>query len=342
MGSDQARYLVQNLVLGAGQGRAERSFGRQHLGPGHARLAGNLGDIRGRWTYVELLGKTGPEQSAVAVLCRLGFYRNPAKGLALFDDFKVEELAAAPAIGYDTVDLSENVDGAVAVMSNGPFKMQAPPGFVPLAIFYGTGAVLAAVAIALIFSLPVVAAGARRRAASREAARAPAEEWRGPYRGVEHRRSPRSPGSPRRCQQARPRPPSGKVHIAAVREPLGQRRLSPVRGPAALGLPEEVTIEAALPTGVLRLGTGTVVGVRTRWDAQASCSTAGSPSTSKRAARPRCGCGGAWPSGLPMPTPVPAPTPARATARARASTRDDSPGTPQTGSPAGIGPGCRP
>ncbi len=236
---------------------------------GSTRLAGNLRDTGGRWKYVELLGKTGPEQRAMAVLCRLGFYRNPAKGLALFDDVSIEELSAPPARGYDTVDLSENVEGVAAVTSNAPLKIQTPPGFVPSAVFYWTGAVLAGAALMLALSLPGVAAGARRRAASQTASAAPAGEWEGPYKGIEHRRSPRSAVDVHAVARRRGRGLLAGKFISLRCENLSDNGIFlRCEDPAALRLAEEVTIEAALPTGVLRLGIATVVGVRTRWDAQ--------------------------------------------------------------------------
>lgn len=59
--------------------------------------AGDLRDTGGTWQLVELYGKTGPRQRAIAVAARLGFYDSLATGLALFDDFTVEELPAPPA-----------------------------------------------------------------------------------------------------------------------------------------------------------------------------------------------------------------------------------------------------
>jgi hypothetical protein len=59
--------------------------------------AGDLRDTGGAWQLVELYGKTGPQQQAIAVAARLGFYDSLATGLALFDDFGVEELAGPPA-----------------------------------------------------------------------------------------------------------------------------------------------------------------------------------------------------------------------------------------------------
>jgi hypothetical protein len=59
--------------------------------------AGDLRDTGGTWQLVEMYGKTGAKQHAIAVAARLGFYGSLATGLALFDDFAVEELAGPPA-----------------------------------------------------------------------------------------------------------------------------------------------------------------------------------------------------------------------------------------------------
>jgi len=79
------------------QGVETPSIGANISVLGATVAAGDLRDTGGTWQLVELYGKTGPKQQAVAVLARLGFYGSLATGLALFDDFQVEELARAPA-----------------------------------------------------------------------------------------------------------------------------------------------------------------------------------------------------------------------------------------------------
>lgn len=232
---------------------------------GSTRLAGNLQGTVGRWKYVELLGKTGPRQHAMAVLCRVGFYRNPAKGLALFDDFSVEELPGPPAKGHDTVDFGENTPGVKAVVGAAPFVVQAPPGFVPSSLLYGAGVVLAAVAVAFAASLPLVAARARRSALSQ--APKPPSKWKGPYKGIEHRLCPRSSVSAQVVARRR-----GRGRAAGRFVSLRCANVSDTGiflrcpEPSALALGEAVFIEAAAASRVLRLGTATVVGVRGRWD----------------------------------------------------------------------------
>ena len=79
------------------QGIETPSIGANISVLGATVAAGDLRDTGGKWQLVELYGKTGPQQQAIAVLARLGFYGSLATGLALFDDFTVEELAKPPA-----------------------------------------------------------------------------------------------------------------------------------------------------------------------------------------------------------------------------------------------------
>ncbi len=79
------------------QGVETPSIGANISVLGATIAAGDLRDTGGKWQLVELYGKTGPQQQAIAVLARLGFYGSLATGLALFDDFAVEELAKPPA-----------------------------------------------------------------------------------------------------------------------------------------------------------------------------------------------------------------------------------------------------
>ncbi|MCX7031720.1 MAG: hypothetical protein NTU62_16580 [Spirochaetes bacterium] len=59
---------------------------------GATAAAGDLRDTGSSWQLLELYGKTGPKQQAIAVAARLGFHGSLATGLALFDDSSVEEL----------------------------------------------------------------------------------------------------------------------------------------------------------------------------------------------------------------------------------------------------------
>jgi hypothetical protein len=79
------------------QGIQAPSIGANISVLGATVAAGNVLDTAGTWQLVELYGKTGPRQQAIAVLARLGFYGSLATGLALFDDFTVEELSEPPA-----------------------------------------------------------------------------------------------------------------------------------------------------------------------------------------------------------------------------------------------------
>jgi len=65
-------------------------------------ILGNIGSSRdlkntnGKWNYVELVGKTGPEQNVLPVTVRLGFYGNLSTGRAYFDDVWITPLSQAP------------------------------------------------------------------------------------------------------------------------------------------------------------------------------------------------------------------------------------------------------
>ena len=58
--------------------------------------AGDLTDTGGRWVPVELYGRTASGQQALGVLMRVGFYGSLARGVALFDDVRLEELPGPP------------------------------------------------------------------------------------------------------------------------------------------------------------------------------------------------------------------------------------------------------
>ena len=153
-----------------------RDIATEHVGAnisvlGSTRLAGDLRDTGGQWKYVELLGKTGPRQYSVAVLCRIGFYKSPAKGLALFDDFSFEELPGPPSGRYDTVDLGSNTGRRGRGSRHRRFAIEAPPGFVPLEILLASSAAFASLAVvlgrALATGLAIVARKRKRVAGGR-------------------------------------------------------------------------------------------------------------------------------------------------------------------------------
>lgn len=70
---------------------------------GITSAAGNLTDTAGEWVPVELYGRTGPSQSSLGVVVRVGFYGSLARGLALFDDVSLEELPGPPPIPSDKI-----------------------------------------------------------------------------------------------------------------------------------------------------------------------------------------------------------------------------------------------
>ncbi len=95
---------------------------------GSTSAAGDLRDTGNRWVYVELYGRTGPQQESLGVLVRLGFYGSLAKGIALFDDVRLEEVSAAGAAGK-VIDFGENKeDDIFRVMRATPEEaLQKPP-----------------------------------------------------------------------------------------------------------------------------------------------------------------------------------------------------------------------
>ncbi len=50
----------------------------------------------GEWTYMELYGLTGPEQTSLTVMVRLGFYGSTVTGTAMFDDISLEKTDTVP------------------------------------------------------------------------------------------------------------------------------------------------------------------------------------------------------------------------------------------------------
>lgn len=56
-----------------------------------------LYDTQGEWVPVELYGVTGPDQTSLTVMARLGGYGSTNTGTAWFDDFDMEKIDAAPA-----------------------------------------------------------------------------------------------------------------------------------------------------------------------------------------------------------------------------------------------------
>ncbi len=74
---------------------------------GSTSAAGDLKETNGKWRQVILYGRTGPGQTALAVVIRLGFYNSLATGMAMFDDVKLEPLAALPK-GAKAVNFGAN------------------------------------------------------------------------------------------------------------------------------------------------------------------------------------------------------------------------------------------
>ncbi|MBQ3424002.1 MAG: glycosyltransferase family 39 protein, partial [Clostridia bacterium] len=75
-----------------------------------------LYDTGGDWDYVELYGRTGPDQTTLTVFCRVGGYGALSKGSASFDDVRVVPLDEAPeyAFVYDFYREASDGGGAEA------------------------------------------------------------------------------------------------------------------------------------------------------------------------------------------------------------------------------------
>ena len=58
-------------------------------------------DSDGEWAFVEMYGKTGPEQTELTVFARMGGYSGESVGSAAFDDLSLEKVESVPA-GFRT------------------------------------------------------------------------------------------------------------------------------------------------------------------------------------------------------------------------------------------------
>ncbi|HSV93941.1 MAG TPA: carbohydrate binding domain-containing protein, partial [Desulfobacterales bacterium] len=132
------------------QGIETPSIGANISVLGATVAAGDVRDTAGKWQLVELYGKTGPRQRAIAVLARLGFYGSLATGLALFDDFSVEELPGPPA--GKTVSSLESTDVVVV--------QPLPPSAEPTTVTGRGRASAAAIPTAVVIALGVLALAA--------------------------------------------------------------------------------------------------------------------------------------------------------------------------------------
>jgi hypothetical protein len=108
--------------------------------------AGDVRDTGGKWQLVELYGKTGPQQQAIAILARLGFYDSLATGIALFDDIAVVELPGPPS-GKSVASLEST--GTVVLQ---PLPQSAKPKSVPVRL----GSLFSAPVLNLLVAVLVV------------------------------------------------------------------------------------------------------------------------------------------------------------------------------------------
>lgn len=74
---------------------------------GSTSAAGDLKSTGGKWVYVEMYGRTRPDQASLAVVVRLGFYGSLATGYAMFDDVALQAVSALPA-GTRAIDFGAN------------------------------------------------------------------------------------------------------------------------------------------------------------------------------------------------------------------------------------------
>ncbi len=117
--------------------------------------AGDVRETAGQWRLVELYGKTGPRQEAIAVLARLGFYGSLATGLALFDDFSVEELPGPPTgrtiASFDTTDMM--VVQPLPTGATTTPAVRAPALGIPTAAVIALGVLVLAAIVIAVFAL---------------------------------------------------------------------------------------------------------------------------------------------------------------------------------------------
>lgn len=88
-------YKLSGWIRVAG-GLADRTGGNLSV-LGIAAPFPAVGDTQGEWRQVEWYGKTGADQTSIAVAARLGSYGSLNSGKADFDDISLEKLAEAPA-----------------------------------------------------------------------------------------------------------------------------------------------------------------------------------------------------------------------------------------------------
>jgi hypothetical protein len=238
--------------------------------------AGNLRDTGGTWQRVELVGKTGAEQRAIAVLARLGFHGSLATGLALFDDFSVEELPGQPA-GAKPASL-DSTDTLVLQPLTAATPAQGLPLltrlFTPPLVYIAAAAASLAVAAALVIAAITLALILRRQgvpaASVPSASPGPEKPMRRNRRGLrrrgapggwEHRAWNRSPlRAPVTVRRGLPGAAADLLQLQCMNASPGGLFLSgePAR---ALALDEEVSLEVRRPGRAVELGRARVVRV---------------------------------------------------------------------------------
>ena len=77
-------------------------------------------DTHGQWEYVELYGRTGPDQRTLDIFCRVGGYGALGTGKGMFDDISLVKLDSAPANGMVYDFFADNSGFQASVDSTDP------------------------------------------------------------------------------------------------------------------------------------------------------------------------------------------------------------------------------
>ena len=86
----------------------------------------SLYDTDGEWQYVELYGRTGPDQTTLTVFARVGGYGTLARGSASFDDLSLVRLDEAPEGVFVYEFYRENSSGSSAATVSSDDEAEPP------------------------------------------------------------------------------------------------------------------------------------------------------------------------------------------------------------------------
>ena len=99
-------------------------------------------DSQGEWVYVEMYGRTGPEQTELTVYARVGGYSGLSMGQAAFDDLRLEKVTAVPP-GFRTEPWYNEPVEEVVLPAAGAAQEQAQPFWPWLLALSGVYALIA-------------------------------------------------------------------------------------------------------------------------------------------------------------------------------------------------------